>query len=161
MIEKANEFETIEPEKAGRSLSAAVIQSMSEMVFLDVLEQPVPNGSAYYENAFSIDILKPLSAKLVLYIPDLLKNRIIKNIYPGDDISITPNVEDDCLLEILNVLTGNFLTEYFGRKVTTKIELPEMYIGDMKNESEPIVSLSFDGEGVTFKVDLMSVRYHY
>ena len=63
---------------------------------------------------------------------------------------------DDCLLEILNVIAGNFMTDLLGRDVKYNISLPAVNYDE--EDIENIGSsqeIYFDAEGFVFRINVL------
>ena len=85
--------------------------------------------------------------------PSECKKLIVENIYGADWSTLHATEIDDCLLEVLNVMAGNFLIERFGRQVRYDISLPDLLFDDTKiSKSNGFDFLPFDAEGIPFKV---------
>ena len=153
-------MEGMNREQASEAMKQAVIKTYSDMVFLDVAENPDMEIPAHFSYVLGIDILKPLSGTIVMYLSEDLKTRIVENIY-YEPLKINQNDRDDCLLEILNVLAGSFLTIYFGKELNYKMKLPELFVDYLENGNDNFVLLNFNAEGLPFQVILKSVRYRY
>jgi hypothetical protein len=151
--------------RAGESLKNAVIKTFGEMAFIDIAELMQEEPAADYSHILSIDIIKPVSVSIYLCLTDNLKRKIIDNIYSAEIDTPAGGADtsqaDDCLLEILNVLSGSFLTGYFGKNVDYKLEFPQMFVNIPEEEKHYTIALNFTGEGEPLKAVLNSVRYHY
>ncbi len=154
-------FEPLKAEKAKEALSLSVVKTFEEIAFMDVVETADISMENIYENVFSIDILKPVSGKIFIMLQDWLKDSVIKNIYVNQSGKLKDNEKDDCLLEILNVIAGEFLSRYFGKGSEYKIELPQVYIDYKEGDEKPFVDIFFDAEGLPFRVFLNTIRYRY
>ena len=139
------------------ALVNSTIQTFSDMAFLEVIEDFGENNDSTYQNIVLIEILKPTYGSLYLLLPNELKNMITKNIYGDDFNNLKENDIDDCLLEILNVLAGNFLTSLFGNKAIYKIELPQVLIDFKKREDYNLIR--FNAEGIKFEIFYMVENY--
>jgi CheY-specific phosphatase CheX len=150
--------------KAKKAMLQAVVKTFSDMAFVETVEDPSPAAAedqSMKENITIIDILKPVSATIILYISNQLKERIIANVYADQIEDVGENAKDDCLLEVLNVLSGNFLNFYYGKSVDYKIELPQLLIGEESELAKPVFEIHMNAEGLFFKVAMNSVRYRY
>lgn len=180
---------------AGRvktALSAAVGTVFADMAFIDATCSPAmtvgesgspsPLAGAEMEDLdvrAAIDILKPLSCSLELRMPRTLSDTIKETLGAGDEAG-TPDgpPTDDAVLEMVNVLAGTFLSEYFGPGAPIKLELPQ-YLYEELGEGlsggggaggsvpgtppagEPLAMLHCDAEGRPFEAYIHSVRYRY
>ncbi len=146
--------DTIEAAKAAEALGRAATQVLADMAFIDApcapSDAPVP-----YDVRAAIDILKPLSCRLELHLPRSLSDSIVETLGGG-----SPAV-DDAVLEMVNVLAGVFLSEYFGPGSAVKLELPTFLYEPGADEGTPIASVRGDAEGIPFAAVIRSVRYRY
>ena len=122
--------EAYDPARAGSALADAVSCAFGDMTFLDA--EPLPAGRAVSlpeslpeETRAIIDLLRPASARLELRIPSELRARMLEILYSGDSESEGEGEErDDSILELLNVIAGQFVTRYFCRGNDVKLALP-------------------------------------
>lgn len=150
--------ESIDAEKAVSALCAATTSLFADMVFIDAV--CVPDGAmdrpqAPYDVCVAIDILKPLSCRLELRMPKVLSEQIVDTL--GSD---EPGA-DDAVLEMVNILAGVFISEYFGPGATIKLELPMYVYEPPADEGAPIAVVLGDAEGTRFETLIRSVRYRY
>jgi len=147
-------MESVDYTRAAEALSKAVSSMFAEMVFIDAVcvrdDTPI-----VHDLCAVIDILKPLSCRLELHLPHSLAETIIA-VLGADD----PNA-DDTVLEMLNILAGSFISEYFGPGASIKLELPSFLYEPDETAGEVAVSLQGDAEGQPFTVLIRSVRYRY
>jgi len=152
----------IEPliaDKAKEALTQAVIKTFEEMAFIDVVESSAVSGNLKYENGFCIDLLKPISSKIILFLSEGLKKKIVENIFSTDTESLEVSQGDDCILEILNVLAGKFLSAYYGKNIEYKLEFPQVFM-DL-DEKDEYISVNLNAEGFDCKIILNTIRYRY
>ncbi len=152
----SNDF-GLDAELAVISLKSAVINTFEDMAFIEIVEDKQIEG-VIYPHILSIDIVKPVSVSIYLFLTEELKSRIINNICQDN---VGSNQANDCLLEILNVISGAFLTAYFGKNVDYKMEFPQMFVNIPDEEKNYSLILNFNGEGEPVMLILNSVRYHY
>jgi len=150
--------ESIDALKAVSALSAATTSLFADMVFIDAV--CVPDGNpdrprVPYDVCVAIDILKPLSCTLELRMPGTLSEQIIETL--GSD---EPGA-DDAVLEMVNILAGVFISEYFGAGAIIKLELPMYVYEPPADEDAPIAVVLGDAEGARFETLIRSVRYRY
>jgi hypothetical protein len=166
--------EPFEAAKAAPILRDAVCAVMADMAFIDT--EALPPGLKAARNAAAqdpaaagkgaaamsraaIDALKPASCCIELRMTEALRARITDILYAGDGPEDAS--QDEAVLEILNVIAGNFLTGYFGAGTEIKLSLPRfMYAGETP-EGSAVVELAFDSEGEPLEAVLSSVRYRY
>jgi len=153
-------------------LEAAISRVFAEMAFIDAERTVRPLPMAQPEARAAIDALEPASCSIELRMGDSLRRRIADILFSGQAGSGTAS--DDALLELLNVISGSFLTDYFGPGVEIKLDLPRyLYFGDeapvagrdapgsQASASRVVAELDLDAEGEPLKAILSSVRYRY
>lgn len=157
--------EAYDPARAGSALAEAVTCAFGDMTFLDA--EPLPSGRAAdlpdslpEETRAIIDLLRPASARLELRIPSELRARMLEILYSGGEEG-GGEERDDSILELLNVIAGQFVTRYFGRGGDVKLELPRYLYFHEDFEGDAVLDLAFDAEGSPFRVILSSIRYRY
>ncbi len=148
----------IDVEKALQSLKEAVIKTFGEMLFIDVIPSDVQADNAWFDMIVSIDILKPITGKIIFLLPNILKKKIIRNIYTDDFDFIGEKEGDDCIMEIVNVLAGKFLTECFGNDVSYKFDFPTINFNYAENDESKVISMDMDAECIPLKVVLKSIE---
>jgi len=150
--------ESIDALKAVTALCAATTSLFADMVFIDAVCTPDSNPErpqVPFDVCVAIDILKPLSCTLELRMPRSLSQQIVDTL--GSD---EPGA-DDAVLEMVNILAGVFISEYFGSGATIKLELP-MYVYEPPADGDaPIAVVLGDAEGTRFETLIRSVRYRY
>ncbi len=144
----------ITEETAHAALVAATQSTLGEMAFLDVLESTeaveFEAGQLLY-----IEFSKPIRGRILLAFPSEIKQEIVENIHATawEDLSVSEI--DDCLLELLNILGGNFLRELHKEDTKVVLSFPHVLfsleeISDLENFKE----YYFDAEGTPFAVSL-------
>jgi hypothetical protein len=144
--------------KASAILGAAVSEVFSDMAFLDAQVSFANHGLDGKSVRAAIDVLKPASCRLELRLAESLRSRIFDILYvDGPPVGAS----EDAVLELLNVMAGSFLTEYFGEAGDIRLELPRYLYLNGEAEGQALVDLGFDVEGEALRVLLSSVRYRY
>jgi len=160
--------EGVDARRVADALKAATTAVFADMAFIDaacVAEVPAEEtreARPGLEVRAAIDILKPLSCRLELRMPRALSDTIKETLGSGDaaDASDGPPT-DDAVLEMVNVLAGAFLSEYFGPGASIKLELPLYLFEGAEDGGEPLAALRYDAEGKPFEAYIHSVRYRY
>ncbi len=153
--------ESLDTTRIEASLSRAVRDVMAEMAFIDAeprIHDPAEAGASW-ESRVAIDALKPISCRLELRSPASLIARIVDILF-GDEAGADRN-QGDSILEILNVMAGSFLADYYGPGAEIKLELPQYVYSSDGEEGEAIAVLDFDVEGLPLRATLSSIRYRY
>ena len=168
--------EPFDPSRAAPMLEAAVSRVFADMAFIDAERAARPLQMPPSEARAAIDALEPASCSIELCMGDSLRRRIADILFSGQTGSGAPSgvASDDALLELLNVIAGSFLTDYFGPVGEIKLDLPRyLYFGDessaagrelpasQASESRVVAELDLDAEGEPLKAILSSVRYRY
>lgn len=164
--------EPFDPSRAAPMLEAAVSRVFADMAFIDAERSPRPVQVAQPEARAAIDALEPASCSIELRMGDSLRRRIADILFSGQAGS--GEASDDALLELLNVIAGSFLTDYFGPGGEIKLDLPRyLYFGDEAalpgrdaqggpgGGSRVVAELDLDAEGEPLKAILSSIRYRY
>jgi CheY-specific phosphatase CheX len=156
---------TLDPDRAKALLEECVTSVFADMAFIDV--RPTTGGDAQPEAAAhvaSIKVLAPLSCRIELNVPQSLHDRVASTLFAGmeaDPATLKKGAED-AILEILNIITGNFLTKYFGQGTDFQLELPQyQYFADRDSTGQSVARFRMDAEGDSLGVSLESVRYRY
>ena len=95
----------------GHTLLAATERTFSDMAFVDVTELEQPPEDTRYGQVLHIAFTLPVNGQMILYLPTPCKKLLVENIYSRNWEELKTSEIDDCLLELLNVLAGNFLHE--------------------------------------------------
>lgn len=145
----------INKQALSEALVRAVMVTFADMAFLDVVPNPDRKslGKGEIHQIIGLPLLDPVLGNLYLFLPKDCKRAIVENIHgrPWEELSIEEI--DDCLLELLNVLGGNFLENYLGRDRKYNISFPEVIFDDQEIESRSLcLELYFDAEGIPFKI---------
>lgn len=164
--------EPFDPARAAPMLGAAVSRVFADMAFIDAEATHSPRSMAQPEARAAIDALEPASCSIELRMGDSLRRRIADILFSGQGESGAAC--DDAILELLNVIAGSFLTEYFGPGGEIRLDLPRyLYFGDeapgpsrdaqdgQSGGSRLVAELDLDAEGEPLKAILYSVRYRY
>lgn len=140
--------------KIKESIILGVKKTFEEMAFINVIHLKKAENNIDFKHILYVDILEPVIGKIALYLPFECKKMIAENIYTKDLSELNTDEIDDCQLEILNVLVGNYLTFLYGGKKKYKIDLPKILFDENELHWKKSNShlLYFDAEGVMFKV---------
>lgn len=150
-----------EPETARTALMQAVNCAYADMIFVDVEPRDaVPSPLAERELRVAIDMLRPVSSRIEMRMPEELRARIQETLFNGAEFHEGER-RDDSILELLNVIAGQFLSRCFGPESEVKLELPQYLYFEEKGEGSVILDLGFDAEGLPVRVILSSIRYRY
>ncbi len=128
--------------------------TFAEMTFLDVLEdeekQDFEAGQLLY-----IEFDRPIYGRLMLSMPLELKQMIVENIHAKDWEELSVSDIDDCLLEVLNVLAGNFLRALHREDIKVHLNFPHvMFSYEEISDLESFDVYHFSAEGTPFSISL-------
>ena len=141
--------------KMEEAMVKAAAKTFSDMAFIDANKLESLSEDIQFSHIVQISLFKPIEGKIALYLPSECKKMIVENIYGIDWKDLKATDIDDCLLEILNVLAGNFLKRYCGDDVKLNISLPELLFDKEElNGSSSFMDIYFDAEGIPFKVSI-------
>ncbi len=135
-------------DRAKMSILLAVTKACNNMAFLDVTESN--NENLNFKNRIQFYFFKPFQGNIVLFFMDDLKNRIVENIYGEKALKLSPEMKEDCISEMMNIIAGNFLSLYFGDNEYEKNEVSH----DNGSNSSYLISSFFNAEELKFKIVL-------
>ena len=138
------------------ALDRSVVESLAEMAFVDVI--PADPADITVSHVIRIRYNGPDQGELVLHLPHACKRRIAENTYGMDWIQLHDSDIDDCLLELLNVIAGNFIQHHFGAETHNDLSLPELLFDDARLGDHQYIDRFFDAEGDLFKVSCRGTR---
>jgi CheY-specific phosphatase CheX len=143
-------------DKIREALISTIESVFSEMVFIDTIHLKENPESFSYTQILFIDIISPWQGYIIAYLPIDLRKTIVETIHSRDWEEMHANEIDDCLLEILNVIAGNFMTELLGRDHKYNISFPavnydEEDIENLENSQE----IYFNAEGPVFRINVL------
>ncbi len=154
----------LDPERAAELLTEATVSVFAEMAFLDAVTirggEAVPRDGEGTKCAV-IDVMAPLSCRLELRVPAELRDRMVDILFSETPEGQRRKHAEDALLEMLNIITGNFLASYFGAATELQLSLPRYLYFDEELPGTAVADLRLDAEGAPFSVSLQSVRYRY
>lgn len=151
--------DTIDADRAAEALCRATTQVLADMAFIDAACAPSDEAVAY-DVCAAIDLLRPLSCRLELRMPRTLADTISDTLGAGDAAGGGAGTTDT-ELEMVNILAGVFISEYFGPGADIKLELPTFLYEPMADEGTPICSVRCDAEGTPCMAIIRSIRYRY
>lgn len=139
------------------AFSLAVIHTFAHMAFIDVIEEKNHEGEIPYKGIMGLEVMSPARGQILFFMTRECKRALVENIYGEDWINLTDLEIDDCLLEIVNVLVGDFLKNLFGIETKVIMSFPRLYFDDLTvaREAEQL-NFVFNAEGAMFSaaVDL-------
>ncbi len=137
------------------SVGVSITETFAQMAFVDVTLVEEESADFQHSQIMHISILEPVLGGIALILPSECKQAIVENIYTDDWNTLHDDKIDDCLLEILNVIAGKFLTVFCGNDKMHAMSLPTMLFDKRKiDASHAYREFFFDAEGVPFKVSI-------
>lgn len=132
-------------------LTEAVKKTLSDMAFLDAEPVEDDEGITGTSHIIAISYEAPERGSIALMLPLACKRQIVENIYGDEWESLDSEEIDDCLLEMLNVLAGEYLSSRYGREVRRDLSLPRLVFDAAELEtSNTAERICFDAEGTPF-----------
>lgn len=119
---------TITEDAVRDALEAAVVETFTEMAFLDAIPAEQP-GERSESQVFALQVRGEMTHMLVLDLPLDTKQSIVESIHATAWEDLSSGDIDDCLLEFLNVLGGAFGRALWGDDSRYKLGFPEVRIG--------------------------------
>ena len=142
-------------DKVRRAVVQATEKTFADMAFIDATEVHDGSTESSAGQLAHIGFTRPIQGQIILYMPTPLKNLAVENIYGRSWEEIGTGEFDDCLLELLNVLAGNFLNELGVSEESHGISLPQMLFDDSEIENHgQFKRYYFDAEGNPFQVSV-------
>ncbi len=127
----------------------------SDMIFIDALHIEDKPESFNYTQILYIDIVSPQTGYVIAYLPLELRKTIVETIHSTEWDELHASEIDDCLLEILNVIAGNFMAELLGRDVKYNISFPAVNYDEEDIENlDKSQAIFFNAEGPVFRINI-------
>lgn len=142
-------------EQIKKATQDAVIKTFAEMAFIDAVPLEKSEGDVNYGPILSISFSYPVHGGFILYLPNECKQQIVEDVFarPWDELSLSEI--DDCLLELLNVLAGNFLHILCGEDIKYNMNFPEVLFDESDiSPGEDYKTYYFDAEDILFKTSV-------
>lgn len=141
--------------EVGPAIAQAVEQTFLNMTFIDVMVSDSRDIESGVSQLIVIDITRPARGAMLLRLPLALKRQIVENIHADQWEHLNAREIDDCLLEVLNVLAGNFLLSLFGESTKYNMTFPQIVFDeDEYGEQTDFEEFYFDAEGMVFEVSI-------
>jgi len=138
-------------QKIKESLIYSVMEGFFQMAFLETipLEGQENIEDTDYSQILVIESYAPEEIMLQFLLPKNSRRKIVENIFADAWVNLSTAEIDDCLLELINVIGGNFFDQFYGSDTTYKMSLPYLYFdGGELEEGEPFY---FNVEGDIMK----------
>ncbi|MBN2442919.1 MAG: chemotaxis protein CheX [Spirochaetales bacterium] len=141
--------------KLGKAVIFATKITFEDMVFVDAqpLNEDDLNLKPHY--VLYVSYNKPESGKMALFLSSGCARMISENIFGIEWKDLGENDIRDCLLELLNVLAGNFLKLFYKHSEHYSTTFPKLISDISKIKAmEQYKTFYFDAEGKAFKICL-------
>ena len=137
--------------KIRKSFIDSVIDTLAEMAFVDVIQENDYDGEISYSSIMGLNFREPGEGRILFYLTKECKKQLVENIFGEDWVLLSDMEIDDCLLEILNVLAGEFLKNLYGKDHKVNMSFPKLFFDDdvIPMETYPL-SFIFNAEGAMF-----------
>jgi CheY-specific phosphatase CheX len=138
-----------------KSIEESMKQTFEAMAFIDVEVDEAAEAEFTAGQLMHISFSEPIEGEMVLILSKECKMQVVENIYGKEWTEVDPTAVDDCLLEMLNVIAGNFLNSYCGYRSKHNLSLPNL-IFDLQetHDQKEARFFCFDAEGAPLKVSL-------
>jgi CheY-specific phosphatase CheX len=136
----------------GEALAVAVSETFGNMAFIDAMEAPSPAPEFSTSHIISVGFSRPVRGRIALILSLQCRRMVVENVFGREWDSLSAAEIDDCLLELGNVVAGDFLDAYCGKAGAHDVALPVLLFDTA--ELPPggrTVETSFDAEGSPFK----------
>ncbi len=139
------------------ALTRSVTMAMEEMAFLGV--KRIEGGGIESEPAYFVNLQSPVKGALILSIPQDGKGKLAGNVYGKARSDISGAEIDDCILELVNVITAQFMIRLDFKKIQYILGVPKLIFRQGDLYSYPYsYDYSFEAEGIPFQIRLMMYR---
>ena len=143
-------------EEIKEAIIKAIESVFSEMVFIDTLHLDAVPEDFTYTPILYIDIISPVNGYIIAYLPLELRKTIVETIHSTDWDEMHATKIDDCLLEILNVIAGNFMADLLDRNVKYNISFPAVNYDEEDIENlQDSQEIYFNAEGPVFRINVL------
>jgi hypothetical protein len=144
-------------ENVRKTLLSAVSMTFNELCFIDITDVDRSfNEDLDFSHVIYTDVIMPVKMKIELFLPLRLKKLIAENIFCKDLKELSSHEIDDCQIEILNVITGNFLRSLYEGKNEYKFELPVISFDEkrLKTSDFKRQCYFFYADDIIFKIEI-------
>jgi len=145
-------------ERIINALDTALISTLENMAFLDtsITDGPLMDHS----NVFAVDYFTPYVGSLYFILNLDSKQQLVENILGDDWDNIDDINKDDCLLELLNVLAGSFMSNFLENNAKYKMSVPNILFSE-NEELQDCLIRTYDSEGYKLQlaIKLEGVQY--
>ena len=110
-----------------RAMFDAVSTTFENMAFIEIAEQPEESLMPLPEDAAWVSILihDPLQGEVRLVMPQILLTELTANMFGLESEEVEDSQKNDIIAEVLNTLSGLFMTNLLPDDQTYQLGLPE------------------------------------
>jgi len=138
-----------------QALVQAVGSTFADLAFMDAEPESVHPGEPSPGQVIAIEFLRPLGGCLMLHLSAATKQLIIENIHGVGWESLSGSEVDDCLMELVNIVAGNFLILVGAAESTHSLSLPQvLYDESDLITDDGLIDYYFSVNGETTRVSL-------
>ena len=131
----------------------SVRKTLSDMAFLDVTATTCPDNPLSVSHIIYIEYSGTERGSIAMLLPKEFKKAVVENIYGETWEELNAEEIDDCLLEILNVVAGDYLSELYGSDIKRELSLPRLVFDEFEiGDAEAAESFFFDAEELVFEI---------
>lgn len=132
-----------------QAMFSAVSQTLENMAFVEVTEQPIDNPKPLGEgvNWVSMLIHDPFQGEIRLAMTAFLLRELTANMFGLETDEISQSQQEDIIAEILNTLTGLFMTKLLPDDQTYQLGLPEHGTGEFPPVDEDSIAWNLEIDG--------------
>ncbi len=135
-------------------LNNSVSTVIEQMAFLDV--EPSKRAVTDSDPKYFIHMQSPVDGVLLFSMPDNSKKNLAGNIYGKDFTEIKMNEVNECLLELVNIITGQFLNKLDIENAQYILGIPRIIFTEEKlYKYSHNYDYFFNAEGIPFQIKLM------
>ena len=148
-----------------QAVNEAVIATFSDMAFMDAEPIQTCSGCPPFGQIIGVEFLHPLEGHMILHLTTPIKQMVIENIHGVDWNDLARREVDDCLMELVNIMAGNFLLLVESGQHRYALSLPQVWYDEsdimdcgtlddyyfIVNDEAAKVSLTFSPAGASSK----------
>lgn len=140
-----------------QALTEAVGLTFANLAFMDAEPDSAHPGEPSPGQVIAIEFLHPLDGYLMVYLTAATKQLIIENIHGVGWKSLSGSEVNDCLMELTNIMAGNFLVLIGAGEHRYSLSLPQVLYdtSDLVDEDE-LVDHYFSVNG---QITRISIKY--
>ena len=133
---------------------STVSDTFENMAFMEVERAGEKDGHYSNEdsNLSSLLVNDPVQGEFILSLPKTLNRKIVENLYGISGEKQDEQLMMDILSEVLNTITGRFMSEIMDSEQTLEMGLPESGTCECPKIDTPSLQWNYFVEGETFSL---------